>query len=263
MTTKPSPSVSIVSLIYKSTKYLQFVYDQVKKYTVDGELGQDIEFFFVTNDADPSVIRYLIEHNIPHYVFANTPANVKAHGTTESYINNVYRAYNYGVSKAQGKYIVLINSDMAFSPGWLTNMLRGFSNQPNDERMCITSRLIESGRYPSGKYGMTFDCGKFLRTYNENRFLMKAREIAQSTLQAGGLFMPLLIKKSVFDSVGGYPEGNITPTSDIFNPEIAKKGKPCIPGDVVFMRKLESKGVQHFTAFDSIVYHFQNGEMFE
>jgi hypothetical protein len=29
------------------------------------------------------------------------------------------------------------------------------------------------------------------------------------------------------------------------------------------MRKLESKGVKHYTAFDSIVYHFQNGEMFE
>ena len=254
-----SVNVSIISLIYKSTKYLQFVYDQVKKYTnVD---GAGIEFFFVTNDADPNVTSYLIEHNIPHYVFNNTPEHVKAHGTTESYINNVYRAYNYGVSKAKGKYVVLINSDMAFSPDWLTNMLRGFT--PNDERMCITSRLVESGRYPSGKHGMTFDCGKFLRSYNENRFLIKAREISQSTLQAGGLFMPLLIKKSVFDSVGGYPEGNITPTSDIFNPVIAKKGKPCIPGDVVFMRKLESKGVQHFTAFDSIVYHFQNGEMFE
>ena len=163
------------------------------------------------------------------------------------------------MSKAKGEYVVLINSDMAFSPGWLTNMLRVF----DPSKMCITSRLVESGRYPSGQHGLTYDCGKFLRTYNENRFLSKAREISTPKLEPGGLYMPLLISKQVFDSVGGYPEGNIVPTSDMFNPIIAKKGKPCIPGDFVFMRKLESKGVKHYTAFDSIVYHFQNGEMFE
>jgi glycosyl transferase family 2 len=250
--------VSIISLIYKSTKYLQFVYDQVHKYT--DLKGTDTEFFFVTNDADPSVTKYLSDKSIPHYIFNNTPENVKAHGTTESYINNVYRAYNFGASKAQGKYLIFINSDMAFSPQWMENLFRGY----DENRMCITSRLLESGRYTSGQHGMTFDCGRLLRSYQEAKFIAKAKELSKSELHPGGLFMPLLIKKSIFDSIGGYPEGNLTvDCTDLFNPTIAKKGKPSIPGDVVLMKKLKTVNVEHFTAFDSIVYHFQNGEMFE
>jgi hypothetical protein len=51
------------------------------------------------------------------------------------------------------------------------------------------------------------------------------------------------------------------PGSDVFNPIYAKLGEPCIPGDRVLMYKLKTIGVNHFTAFDSIVYHFQQGEM--
>jgi hypothetical protein len=255
-----APKLSIVCLIYKSTKYLQFVYDQVRQFT---DLS-DAEFFFVTNDAEPPVVNYLTAHQIPHYIFNNTSAHVQAHGKTESYVNNVYRAYNYGASKAQGKYLLMINSDMAFSKGWVDNMFRHFGDSGKDEQMCITSRLIESGRYLSGTHGLSYDCGKFLRTYNQAKFQAKAAAISQPTLIPKGLYMPLLIKKSVFDKVGGFPEGNLTKDcTDIFNPTIAKKGVPSVPGDLVFMQKLETIGVHHYTAFDSIVYHFQNGEMFE
>lgn len=248
--------ISIISLIYKSTKYLQFVYDQVMKHTN----MLDCEFYFVANDAEEPVLKYLKEKQIPHYVYQNTPENIKAHGVTEFYVNNVYRAYNFGASKAQGKYLLFVNSDMAFSPHWMDNLFKHF----DEDRMCVTSRLLESGRYKSGLHGLTFDAGKFLQSFNENKFLAKAKEISKPELHPGGLYMPLLITKSVFESVGGYPEGNLTVDCvDIFNPTIAKKGKPSVPGDAVFMKKLATINVEHFTAFDSIVYHFQNGEMFE
>jgi hypothetical protein len=63
------------------------------------------------------------------------------------------------------------------------------------------------------------------------------------------------------EKINYYPEGNVTPESNIFNPIYAKLEDPCIPGDKVFIEKLKTIGVTHFTAFDSIVYHFQGGEM--
>jgi hypothetical protein len=75
--------------------------------------------------------------------------------------------------------------------------------------------------------------------------------------------MPLLIRKSDFINVGGYPPGNILPGTNIYNPIIATQGQPCIPGDYILMQKLASKGIRHQTVFDSIVYHFQEGEMDE
>jgi hypothetical protein len=76
-----------------------------------------------------------------------------------------------------------------------------------------------------------------------------------------GLYMPCLIKTEHIRKINYYPEGNIVPGTDIFNPTYAKQGEPCVPGDHVFIRKLNTIGVGHWTSFDSVVYHFQEGEM--
>ena len=57
---------SIVCLIYKSTKYLEFVYQQILKYTN----LENTEFYFITNDANQDVIDYLKNHNINHYIYS-------------------------------------------------------------------------------------------------------------------------------------------------------------------------------------------------
>jgi len=49
-----------------------------------------------------------------------------------------------------------------------------------------------------------------------------------------------------------YPEGNIAGAN--FNDVIDY-------GDRVFMRKLKEIGVNHITSWDSLAYHFQQGEM--
>ena len=157
---------SIICLIYKSVKYLEFVYDQILKYT---DLT-DAEFYFVANDANEEVINYLKSSNIKHYIFTNSSENIAAHNVTNYYLDNVYRAWNFGAQIAEGENIVFINSDMAFSPNWLENLYKYHT-----ENNCVTSRLLESGRYTSGTHGMTFDCGKFLRDYDENKFLNAAR----------------------------------------------------------------------------------------
>jgi glycosyltransferase involved in cell wall biosynthesis len=241
------PRFSIICLIYKSIDWLKFVYEQILKYTD----MTDKEFFFVANDANDAVLKYLHDNYIPHYISENSSQQ-----KSEWYINNVYRAYNFSAKKAKGDFLVFINSDMAFTPGWFDNLWKAY-NGAN----CVASRLVESGKLKSGLYGIEKDFGRNHDSYLEMEFQQYAASAALTKVKNGGLFMPLLIRKQHFFNVGGYPEGNISPESDIFKPVIAKSGDPTISGDNVLMKRLQTQGVAHQTAFDSIVYHFQCGEL--
>jgi hypothetical protein len=110
-------------------------------------------------------------------------------------------------------------------------------------------------------YGIERNFGNVPDDYNEAEFLKYAARMYNNNLMPGGLYMPCLIKKDHLEKVGYYPEGNIVPGSDMFNPVYARLGEPCIPGDVIFIEKLKTIGVRHWSAFDSIIYHFQEGEM--
>lgn len=237
---------SIICLIYQSVPWLKFVHNQVTKYT---DLTRH-EFFFMANDATPEVLNYLQQSGIPHF-----RTEYPEEKRNEWFINNVYRGYNLAATKAHEDYLVFINSDMAFSPQWLDNLIKNYTGKE-----CITSRLVESGRLPSGQYGINRYFGDNPNNFMESSFLKYAKSISEPLTKYGGLYMPLFVSKKNFFEVGGYPEGNITPDSDIFNPQYAKKGDPCLPGDFILMMKLAMKGILHLTAFDSIVYHFQRGE---
>ena len=241
------PRISIVCLIYKSTEWLKFVYEQVLKYT---DLS-DKEFYFVANDANESVLQYLDQNYIPHYIWNNSSEQ-----KTEWYINNVYRAWNYSAQMAKGDYLLFINSDMAFSENWVENLF----NKLNGKN-CVASRLVESGKLLSGDHAISKNFGRLVGDYSGTAFQEFVAEVREDELKDGGLFMPLLIRKDDFLKVGGYPEGNVVPETNIFNPEIAKQGQPCVSGDVVIMQKLAENGIAHTTSYDSVVYHFQCGEM--
>lgn len=241
------PKFSIICLVYKSVDWLDFVREQVFRYTD----MTDKEFFFVANDANPAVLNHLRHHYTPHYIHENTPEQ-----QGEWYVNNVYRAYNFAVSKARGDFIVFINSDMAFTPGWFDHLWQAY-NGAN----CVASRLVESGKLPSGQYGVEKNFGRDYASYQESQFQQYAHELAEAKTADGGLFMPLLIRKEHFERAGGYPEGQVAFGSDLYRPVIARRGEPCISGDTALILKLQAMGIRHQTAFDSIVYHFQWGEI--
>lgn len=243
------PKYTIACLIYKSVDWLKFVYDQILKYT---DLS-DKEFYFIANDANHEVLGYLTKNRIPHHVFNNTSQH-----SEEWYINNVYRAYNYAVKMAKGDFIVLINSDMAFSPDWFESLVSSYNGNN-----CVASRLVESGKFPSGQYGVEKNFGRQVSQYQEGDFIDFCKLVSESKSLVGGLFMPLFFKKEHFLAVGGYPEGNIKIGSDIFHPIIAKKEDEQISGDLVLIKKLETIGVSRVTSFGSLVYHFQCGELDE
>jgi len=226
------PSFSIICPISKSVDWLKFVYKQALKYTD----MTDKEFFFVANNTDDKVLRYLRDNYIPFYILENAPAQKK-----EWHTGSVYRAYNFGARQARGEFLVFIHSDMAFTPMWLDNLIKAYNGSN-----CLVSRLVESGRSPAEQYGIEKDFGWDPVSFRESEFRDYASGVAVSEVADGGQSAPLLIRKSHFEMVGGYSESG--------NREFS--GAACD----TLRRKLAARGIVQQTVFNSIVYHFQSRE---
>ena len=248
------PIVTLISLIYCSIEWLEFEYAELLKLSKHFSEGS-IEILFVANNATPEVLTFLQENLIPHIV-ANTQQS-----TDEWFQNYIYRGYNEGVKAAKADYVFLTNSDMAYAPGCLQSLLREAS-----PKRFLTSRLIELGRFQSGQHAIEKYFGSTPSRFQRRHFESFASKISKSQHSDGGLFMPLLLSKETFLSLGGFPEGNLSPesletyiASGVVG-SYALRGETCIPGDAAFFQRAKSFGITHQTLFDSIGYHFQAGE---
>ncbi len=229
--------ITVVCLIYKSIGYADFVLNSFKKQTKG--VGKNIEFLFVANDPTAKLLKYLQENEIKHLLYRNKDPN-------EYYINRVYRAWNFGGFNAAGDILVFVNSDMAFSNGWLSNLLKNLK-----EDRIVTSRLVESGKLRSGKYGIEKDFGRTYTQFDDAAFQEYAKRISTNEIKDGGLFMPCAIYRDLFIRSGGYPIGNRSENN----------GKVTSGDYIFFYENLLRAGIKHYTVFDSIVYHIQEGEM--
>lgn len=251
--------ISVAVLIYKSTRYADFVYDSFQKHI--GNIKYDVEFYFVANDATEHVKQHLRAKGYPFYVNDNphrTEAELFEMGFAwPEYIHRVYRGWNKAIEHAKGDVIVLINSDMSFSPGWLDNLVDKL-----EPGLWVSSKLIERGHETIGHFSDSLNgTGSFLQSFgshpdnfDEDAFLKFAESFKRDQITNGGVYMPCAFYKKDALDVGMYPEGNIAGSSfyDVVD-----------YGDRVFERKLAQKGVRHVTTWNSVVYHFQQGEMEE
>lgn len=235
-------SVTIIGMIYKDSEYLDFMMDGITRYGYAD--GYDVGYSIIANDATESIMNKIRNQNINHIEYHDANPN-------DYYLNRVYRAWNYGAVKAKGDIVVFINSDMAFSHGWLDNLLRQL--KPNT---IPCSRLVESGKLGSGQHAVVQNFGRSPKEYNENDFLKFVNEIKKEETHDMGLYMPCAIYKNDFIASGGYPEGNI------YEGGIGQyKTKYKISGDDYFFHYNHfMKQKKHCTVFDSIVYHIQEGE---
>ena len=229
--------ISVICLIYKSIEYANFVLNSFEKYKPS--LNYNLNFCFIANDPTDELLNYFDKNNIRYKLFRNK--DLKEH-----YLNRVYRAWNFGGCESDADIIIFVNSDMAFSQNWLDNLLKNLS-----ENRIVTSRLIESGKLRSGKYGIEKNFGQTYSEFDDESFQKYAASASKSEIKQGGLFMPCAIYKDLFVKSGGYPIGN----------RIEKNGN-VTPGDkILFYEKLLPMGIKHYTVFDSLVYHVQEGEM--
>lgn len=245
--------ISVIALIYKSRQLADWVYKSVHEFTPLIEKGE-AEFFFIANDPTKMLLDHLRKKKYKYFVNRNYHYSEEelfeaGYGQPE-YISRVYRGWNQAILHAQGEIVVLINSDMYFSPDWLENLLKY-----SDRTKIICSKLVER-KHP--KYGEVFpgaihgEFGNGPDNFKEKAFLKFVNKIKKTGLEHAGAYMPCLIYRDIALIAGLYPEGNIAGKS--FSDVIAY-------GDEAFFNRLKDLGINHFTALDSIVYHLKEGEM--
>ncbi len=246
------PLVTLISLIYEGVDWLEFAYGELL--ILQQELQEGVaEILFCANDPSEEVVNFLQSNSIPHIIFRNQ--NPKEH-----YLARVYRAYNHAVTEASGEYCLLVNSDMAYSQGFLTRML-----DQRSAKALVVGQLVESGTLKPGPLAVEKNFGRNLRRFNREKFIKFASRIRGPESKPGGLFMPLMVKRETFLNLGAFPEGNLVPDSlaDYLqgtDPIISRPGQQCVSGDAAFFKKAEKNGMTHLTITHAVAYHFQEGE---
>jgi len=240
-------NIEIISLIYKSTRYLNFIVNQLNSDFCKVD-GWNVAVRVVANDATEKVLTKLKDIEIPYTIFNNPDNN-------EYYMNRVYRCYNYCVTSSEYDNVCLINSDNGFSKDWLSNLLK-YHNSIN----IPCSRLIESGKMLSGKHGVSNNFGRTCDEF-EDRFdewLSWSNNFKEDKVVPGGLYMPVIFNKQRFIDSGMYPEGNIYSDGRVGS----LVGGVSRTADEFFFNEILFKkfGMRHITVFDSLVYHIQEGE---
>lgn len=230
--------ITVVGMIYKSTKYLDFMMEGIRDTCAD--------YLIVANDPVPAVVEKLKLDGIKHVIYNDSQPD-------DYYLNRVYRAWNFGGRMAKGDVIVFVNSDMAFGPDWLDNLLFRL-----DENTIPCSRLVESGKLFSGQpHTISRNYGTTVEDFDKPGFLTFATEVSSDVVALGGTYMPCAFYKDDFIRSGGYPEGNI------YTGGVGKHTTKFVrSGDKhFFCENSVMKMKRHVTVFSSVVYHIQEGEM--
>lgn len=223
-----SINITIGLLIYRSKTWLDFVLESLQ---CVNNVNQ-YKTLIVANDPTEEIAG---DSRIS-YIHRNIDPN-------EFYIPRVYRAWNKVVELCDTKYICLVNSDMAFSNGWLDELM-----QQMDGNTIPSSLLVESGRIPSSFPEYVHNFGTSPRNFIRPLWDEHAHNLRKTgCVEQGKLFMPVVFEREQFMAIGGYPEGN-------------PKG---ISGDKFLFDKMIATGMRWITCMGSIVYHVQLGEQSE
>tara|TARA_R110000824_G_scaffold13155_8_gene57216 strand:+ start:4162 stop:4926 length:765 start_codon:yes stop_codon:yes gene_type:complete len=250
--TEIKKNVEVVSLVFQSVPYLHFIANEFKSELCKVD-GWDVGVRIVANDATPEVLEELPKLGVPYTIYNNPDPN-------EFYLNRVYGAYNHSITSSEYDNIVLLNSDMMFSSGALANLLKH-----HDGTNIPCSRLVESGKMPSGMHGVNLGDNHFGRHPNEFNFEgweKWAEEHKEDRTEPNGLYMPCLFEKKRVEEAGLYPRGNIFVDGDKLVCGYPNDRPVYMAADDFFFHKImEPKyGMKQITVFDSLVYHIQEGE---
>jgi len=235
--------ITVATLIYKSPAYLDFVMESLLEHHSE---NHDVQYLIVCNDATKEVL--IAASRWSSYLSHNYDPKIKivVHKNANPddwWIQNVYNAWNRCLLECETEAICFVNSDMAFTDGWLDALAK------YDLLTYIpTSRLVESGRMPSLPGLISKDFGQTLVTFKKKEFEEFARvQITPHAWGNKGAYMPSLFNTQRLRDAGGW-----------------QKNKGNWPGDKITYAILAKKfGMQHLMVGDSIAYHFQRGESAE
>jgi len=245
--------ISIAALIYRSAAFADALVKSLMEFTPHLHNGR-ARFFFVANDATPQLLAHLDRKGYAYVRQTNTTRTddelLKMGYAGPEYIHRVYRGYNRAIQESN-EQMVLLNSDMQFSPGWLEG-LEQFWN-PN---LVLTSTLVERWQAKFGdknapgaaNYFIERDFGDHPSRFDAAGFYAFSKFMAKPELRQGRHYASIMLSRTKALETGLYPEGNLFAPWGVYS------------GDQAFFARLRANGVNHAESAASIVYHFNEGE---
>jgi GT2 family glycosyltransferase len=149
-----------------------------------GETVPEIPVVIASNGGDP---KYIAEY----LHLKTTRINVWEQGQC--------KAVNAAVATTNTEWIMISNDDMIYPPGWLEKLI---DNLKHNNIKCISAKLVEpqDGAPTFEKYF----CGGAGGDFNRDMFYEYASLSTNSFKVDNGFNLPLLIKRELWDLVGGY-----------------------------------------------------------
>jgi len=181
-----------------------------------GETVPEIPVIIASNGGDPKLV--------PEYLHPNTTRiNIWEQGQC--------KAVNAAVETTNTDWIMITNDDMVYPPGWLDKYI-------NFNFDCISLKLVEPN--DGAPTFLKHFCGGAGGDFNKDEFYDFAKKQSKGGYNPGFNF-PLLIKKELWDLVGGY-DINYDPWGS--------------NGDSDLEYKIKLAGVQPVQYQSSLIYHF-------
>src|SRR3990167_6339299 len=156
------------------------------------------------------------------------------------------KAVNAAVATVNTKWVMVSNDDMIYPPDWFERLTQRdwgtrMASLDDDDIVCVSAQLVEpNDGAPTFKKKFFGGVGG---DWNKNGFLRYVQSECNRTLGniRSGFNLPFLIKKEVWDSVGGY-DVNYDPWSS--------------NSDSDFEYKLKLAGINMYQNTNCPVYHF-------
>jgi GT2 family glycosyltransferase len=244
---KGEPRVSIIIPSRDNVSLLKNCIESVERLTA----YRNYEILIMDNDSvDPATVEYLA--STPHRVIPfREPFNY-------SRINNL------GVSRAEGEFVLLLNDDTeVISGGWLEAMLE---HAQRPEVGAVGAKLV----YPDGRIqhaGVVVGAGDAWQTgvaTHSHQFYDASSPgymgtLATTTNYSAVTAACMLLRKSVFDELGGLDEENLpvsyndvdlclrlrergylivyTPYAELYHHESVSRGHGSDPAEIAYMKE--------------------------
>lgn len=149
------------------------------------------------------------------------------------------KAVNAAVATTNTPWIFITNDDMVYAPGWFEKLTTGFS-EGIDKLLCFSPMLIEP-RPGAPTFGVYF-CGGAGGDFDKQKWLDFVKDFGTSGKGLRkGFNLPFLIKRELWDLIGGY-DINYDPWGS--------------NGDSDLEYKIKLAGVQPYQNTNCLVYHF-------
>ena len=179
------------------------------------------------------------EPTIKKVVVKNGPV-CKHHGDIVTDPQGQCRAVNEGVKLTKTPWIMVTNDDMIYPPGWFEK-LTDISWFGEKEPLCVSPMLVEPR--PGAPTFYTHFCGGAGGDFNKEKFLDFAKEwnVATPNKWRTGFNLPFIIKRELWDVIGGYDEK--------YDPWSSNS-------DSCLEYCIRLAGVQPYQNKNAVVYHF-------